>query len=396
MDISSVTNNKKPTVAIYTQHYLTYSMTFIYRQLKGISEWYKPIALASRIENLDLFPFDPIYVRGEGRFIERVYSKLYKRLFGMRTGLTLQQWNYWKDVLIKHDVKLIHAHFGPSGLDMLPLAKALRIPLLVTFHGYDASSSLRDKSYLSILKDLFVYAHIIVVSKTMAERLIAIGADPSRQEVNYYGIPVDDFRYTERVPIHEKVKKGDRIEFLQVSSFVEKKGHKYTIMAFREFLSSFPNSRLTLAGDGGPLRPHIEKLCSDLGISDKVVFTGKVSGKKVAHLMTHSDVFLHHSITAEDGDQEGIPNVLMEAMSTGLPVVTSNHSGIPELVRDGIDGYLVREKDINGYVHKLNDLLKSDVRFGVNGAERVNLHFNLNKQIKSLADIYENLIDRGH
>lgn len=390
-----MTNNKKPAVAFYTKHYLTISMTFIYRQLNGISKWYNPVVLTSFTDNLDLFPFDPIYVKGKGHFIERVYSKLYKRVFGMRTGLTLQQWNYWKDVLIKHDVRLIHAHFGDSGLYILPLAKALRIPLLVTFHGYDASSSLRNKMYLSGLKDLFDYAHIIVVSKTMAERLIAIGADPSRLEVNYYGIPVDDFRYTERVPIYEKVKKGDRIEFLQVSSFVEKKGHKYTVMAFREFLSSYPSSRLTLAGDG-PLRHDIEKLCFDLGIDDKVSFIGRVTQKEVIDLMTHSDVFLHHSITAEDGNQEGIPNVLMEAMSTGLPVVTSDHSGIPELVRDCIDGYLVREKDINGYVHKLNDLLKSDVRFGVNGAERVNLHFNLNKQIKSLADIYENLIDNGH
>ncbi len=392
--MKSLADIKKPGVAIYPGHYLAVSMTFIYRQLIGISNRFRPIVFASSVDHLDLFPFDPIYLKKKAGYVERVYYKFYRRLSRRYGYFTRSQWNHWKDLLEKHEVKLIHAHFGPSGLEILPLAKALGIPLLVTFRGYDASSLLRNEAYLRSLRELFNDAHILTVSRTMAEKLIAIGADPLKIKAHYNGIPIDDFCYVERRPIPEKIKKGETLRFLQVSNFVEKKGHQYTVMAFREFLSSYPNSLLTLAGSGS-LRPQIETLCRNLGISDRIRFAGKVSQKEVIDLMTHADLFLHHSITGENGDQEGIPNVLAEAMAMGLPVVSTYHAGIHELVRDGIDGLLVREKDVKDYVNKLSGLLESDIRYGENGAERVRNFFNLDKQNKSLGEIYGKMISEG-
>jgi glycosyltransferase involved in cell wall biosynthesis len=383
---------EKQTVAISIQKYLNVTATFIYRQLQGVSNRFRPIVFASGVSHLDSFPLDSIYARVKWQgLMDRVYRKLVRTLFD-RFVLSPSQVRYWKEVLKREDVRLIHAHFGPSGLQMLPLAKALGIPLLVTFHGFDASSLLRSKRYAMDLSELFKYAHLVTVSKLIADRLIKIGADPSKIEVHYIGIPVEDFQYVKRIPIREKIARGDTLQFLQVSSMREKKGHKYTLAAFRDFLSYYPDSRLTLAGDG-PLRNGIEKLCAELGIRDKVSFTGKVTQTEVISLMSNSDVFLHHSVTGGDGNQEGIPTVLMEAMATGLPVVSTYHSGIPELVRNGIDGYLVEERDIKGYVNKLKELVESNTRYGENAAERVRLHFNISKQNKRLADIYKKTIN---
>lgn len=381
----------KRVVAIYTTNYLSISATFIYRQIRGLSDQFKPIVLASEVENLDLFPFEPIYVKNRS-CVGRVISKAYRQVSRKYAALGPCQVSYWRDVLKKEGVRLIHAHFGPAGLGMLPLSKNLGLPLLVTFHGYDASRLLRDKVYLHALEDLFDNAYAIAVSRQMRERLVAIGADPSRVTVHHIGVPTDVFHYIPRISIAEKVRRGEIVEFLQVSNFVEKKGHEYTVVAFQGLLATYPQSRLILAGDG-PLRLQIELQCRELGIEDKVRFVGKVSRPQVIELMTQADVFVHHSVTAENGDQEGIPTVLMEAMSTGLVVISTLHSGIPELIDSGLNGYLVAERDVSGYTDKLADVLGCGVEIGQRASEKINGKFNMTVQNVKLEDIYVELMN---
>jgi glycosyltransferase involved in cell wall biosynthesis len=295
-------------------------------------------------------------------------------------------------VLSDERARIVHAHFGHFGLDMLPVARALGIPLLVTFHGFDASKLLRDPRYAKDLTRLFEYAHALTVSRDMAARLTPFGLRSDRSAVHYIGAPVEDFAFVERTPIAEKIKRGEPLTFLQVSNFVEKKGHRYTVEAFARHMRDRPMDRLVLAGDG-PLRRSVEAACESLGIRAGVDFPGRVVKNRVAELMREADAFVHHSVTAADGDMEGLPTVLMEAMATGLVVVSTRHSGIPELVEDGVDGFLAGERDVDEYAAKLRALASADAAMGRRARQKIEEKFNMSKQNALLREIYKRLID---
>lgn len=383
----------KSAVAVYVRYYLSPSETFVYRQLKGISVAFHPIVLASRTSHLDLFPTGLVFARGKD-FFGKVATRLYCRATGRYTAITPSQYSYWKRMLTLHGVRLVHAHFGHFGLDMLPVARSLGIPLLVTFHGFDASKLLRDERYTAQLRDLFAYAQVITVSRNMAERLAPFGLRDGGYTVHYIGVPVEEFEFMERPGPAERMRRGEPLTFLQISNFVEKKGHRCTIEAFGEYFRGRPDDRLILAGDG-PLKPEIEALAASLGLRERVQFAGRAGNSRVRDLMRSADVFVHHSVTAADGDMEGIPTVIMEAMSTGLVVVSTRHSGIPELIDDGVDGFLVSERDVGAYVEKLRALSECDAGMGERARRKIEEKFNMSKQNLELRAVYRRAIDGG-
>jgi colanic acid/amylovoran biosynthesis glycosyltransferase len=392
--------SEKPTVAVYTSTFLTASMTFIYRQLHGVADRFTPIVLTTKQDHKDRFPFSPIYIKEDNRttecsrnFLIRVYRLLRRQITGKyAAAFSSSQILFWSDLIRRKDVRLIHAHFGPDGLRMLPIAEGLGLPLLVTFHGYDASSALHSRVYLRQLRQLFAYSHIICVSQNIANKLYLHGAVRSKTHTHHIGVPVEEFGVVERESIKNKVAQKKTLTFLQVSNFVEKKGHKYTAQAFHRFLPHYSKSQLIFAGDG-PTRLQTEKLCQNLGLNGRVSFLGKVAKPQVIDLMRQADIFLHHSVTAKNGDQEGIPTVIMEAMATGLTVLSTRHSGIPELIEDGVDGYLVDERDINSYAERLASLVNGQPETGLRAAEKIRNQFNIDKQNKVLGDIYWSIID---
>jgi glycosyltransferase involved in cell wall biosynthesis len=129
-----------------------------------------------------------------------------------------------------------------------------------------------------------------------------------------------------------------------------------------------------------------------MGLSDKIMMPGEVSPADAARLMLRSDVLLQHSVTGSDGDKEGLPTVLVEAMATGLPVVSTYHSGIPELVKDGVNGFLVQERDVDAYEARLRDLTKIDKSIGCRASETVRANFNIAVQNERLAAYYGEIL----
>jgi glycosyltransferase involved in cell wall biosynthesis len=381
----------KPVVAVYLRYYLSPSETFVHRQLAGVSDEFSPVVLASETSNLDLFPTARVFARSKG-LAGKAATRIFRALRRRYAVVTPSQHRYWRKVLEEERARLVHAHFGHFGLDVLPAARSLGIPLLVTFHGFDASSLLRDRRYTRQLRDLFAYAHSVTVSKNMAERLSAFGLREGRFTVHYIGVPVGEFEFVERASAAEKIARGEPLTFLQVSNFVEKKGHRYTVEAFARYLRERPNDRLVLAGEG-PLRARVEELCVSNGIAGRVRFAGRVVRGEVGELMRGADVFVHHSVTGSDGDMEGIPTVIMEAMSTGLPVVTTKHSGIPELVEHGREGFLVDERDVDGYERALLSLRGADPAMGRRARKKIEERFNMAIQNAELKRIYRGAID---
>ena len=387
----------KKAIAINLQHYLSISMTFIYRQIISLNREFDLIVLNSKIlENTDLFPFDSVYTKKKSDLIKvQKFNDYFFRKFpkdAVNPHLSFSQLSYFRDKLKYNSIQLIHSHFGPSGLEILPLARELNLPLIVTFHGFDGSSLLNNKIYFNNISKLLDYAYIIFVSQNMADRFINLGLQPKKYQIIRCGIPIDYFQFVKRTSVHEKYLGREKIKFLQVSNFVEKKGHVYTVRAFKELLRFYENVELIFAGDG-PTRFDIEKLCLELCIQDKVIFKGKVNQNDALKLMQSSDVFLHHSVTSRTGETEGIPTVIMEAMSTGLPVISTYHSGISELVEDGITGFLINEKDVLAYYNKMVLLLKFDKNFVTNSREKIIKEFNLYVEMQKLTELYKNVIE---
>ncbi|MEP3387662.1 MAG: glycosyltransferase [Reichenbachiella sp.] len=367
--------------------YLPRSCTFIYRQLLGVSEQFIPHVIYSHLENLDIFPLKTI-VKRDRPFIEKFKNRLLFESGWNISYLSSYEEQFIENYIKKNNIKLIHAHFGHHGIKMLPIARKLKIPLIVTLHGVDITVYTKNKAYVKSLSKLAEYALILCVSKNIQDRLSLLNIKPNKKTLHYIGIPLEKFPFLKRTPLKVKVGRGDRIVFCQVSRIEEKKGIKYSLLAFSEVLKIYPNLEYHIAGDGTLLK-ELKKLTKTLQISDKVKFLGSVTSDEVAELFTKSDVFLHHSITAKNGDQEGLPTVIGEAMSTGLIVLSTNHSGIPDLITDGENGFLVDEKDVGTYVEKLKDILNiSDSSMSLAAKERVDKFFNLNKQNLLLSEIY--------
>jgi glycosyltransferase involved in cell wall biosynthesis len=385
----------KPCIAIYLQHYLSPSMTFVYRQLKSAEEKYQPIVLCSdKLENEKLFPFESIYFM-QRNLMELKNSRILGKLvgwnyfLGINPTLSKRQNQYFSEILVANKTKLIHAHFGPSGLEINRIAKKLNIPLIVTFHGYDASVLFQYKKYKRrLVEELFDYAKIITVSELMKKEFIKLGAKKERIEVIRCGIPVEIFKFQERLSIQDKIKQGLEINFLQVSNFVEKKGHEYTVKAFFNFIKIYKNAKLILAGDG-PLKDKIYLLCQKLELLKHVEFPGLVNQEQIVELMGSADIFLHHSVASNNGDKEGVPTVIMEAMASGLPVISTIHSGIPELIDNNQNGILVPEKDINAYSKSLLEIKNLPPDIGKKARFKVLQCFNLCDETQKLFNLYE-------
>ena len=387
---------KKTTIAFFMQHYLTPSMTFIFRQLNLIKKKCDTIVLVSnKLENVDLFPTENIEFK-KRNFIKLKTSRLFNhfyslnRLLSISPKLSNRQKSYFERIIKNNNVDIIHAHFGPSGIEILPVAKRLKFPLIVSFHGYDASFLLEYEKYTQKLKDLFNYATVIVPTEYMLKKLSYLGLNSHNSRVIHYGIMLSDFEYKKIGFVREKFLRNDKIFFLQVSNFVEKKGHFFTLKAFKKLLEKYPNAHLTLAGDG-ILKNQIKKFCNELNLDNYVDFPGLVNQNEVKKLMKDADIFVHHSVTAGNGDQEGVPNVLIEAMASGLPVISTYHAGIPELINDGVNGFLVKEKDIDRYYQRMFDILSKGDDFKLNARRKIEELYNLEIEMNKLIELYTSL-----
>jgi glycosyltransferase involved in cell wall biosynthesis len=184
---------------------------------------------------------------------------------------------------------------------------------------------------------------------------------------------------------------------VQAGRLIEKKGLPVTFRAFATFQKRYPNAALTIAGEG-PLLGQLQELASELKVDNRVSFTGFVSQKELREIYYSSHIFLHPSETGSDGNQEGIPNSMLEAMATGLPVFATEHGGIPEAIENGVSGILVPQRDHEELARALLDAVEYRnflLRLASNGAEVVRKKFDLNEQARRLEDLYLRTIGRG-
>jgi glycosyltransferase involved in cell wall biosynthesis len=184
---------------------------------------------------------------------------------------------------------------------------------------------------------------------------------------------------------------------MQAGRLIEKKGLPVTLRAFASFLTQYPNATLAIAGEG-PLLGQLQDLARELRIDSHVSFIGFISQEELRDIFYASHIFLHPSETGPDGNQEGIPNSMLEAMASGLPVFATQHGGIPEAIENGVSGLLVPERNHDELGRALLDAVQDPgflSRIARAGADVVRKNFDLCVQARRLEDIYLRLIGSG-
>jgi glycosyltransferase involved in cell wall biosynthesis len=298
-----------------------------------------------------------------------------------------------------------------------PLADKLQIPLIVTLHGYDMSRLLNRRGYRQKLKSLFDKCSMVIcVSEKFRKDVIALGCNPNKAVRHYIGVPVEEYNYVQKIINKSTIIQPKEVpveppspfcpppsdirppplplNFLQVARFTGKKGHSYTLQALKNVLEAGINGKLIFAGDG-PLLEECSSMADKLGIAENVEFKGKIPMQEIPLLLKSADIFIQHSITPEDGDTEGIPIGLMEAMAVGLPVLSTEHSGIPELVIHGKSGFLSRERDVETFSQRWVEMAgNSEMRqqMGLFNRKRIEQEFNMTKQNEILRTLYHSVI----
>lgn len=269
----------------------------------------------------------------------------------------------------RHGVTHCLAEFGPMGCRVLRISARSGVKLFVHFHGFDATALPKQSAWRRQYRRLFVSAEgVIAPSQFIANRLADLGCPQSKLHVSPCGIEPDNFLLTRR----------DVGQVLAVGRMVEKKAPLLTIRAFAEAARDHPDSHLHMIGDG-PLLDQARALVTLEGWDDLVTLYGAVSHNEVHALLERAAVFLQHSVVGKDGDTEGLPVAILEAMAAGIPVVSTRHSGIPEAVTEGKTGLLVDEHDLEGMTVSISHLLANPVEaeeMGLAGRERAQTDFS--------------------
>src|SRR6267378_3092841 len=232
---------------------------------------------------------------------------------------------------------------------------------------------------------LSLVRRVLVRPDSLRRAVIDLGCAPEKIKIQRAGIPLADFPFRKR-----NIPSDDQWWLLQAGRLIEKKGLKTTLRAFAGFRKEFPGARLTIAGEG-PQLEELQSLARELQIDGAVDFVGFVSQEELRELLYSSHIFLHPSETGRDGNQEGVPNSMLEAMASGLPVFATRHGGIPEAVENNVSGVLVPERDHEKLAAALLDAAKDAgflSRIARNGAEIVRKNFDLRVQAQRLEKIY--------
>ncbi|GJL56734.1 MAG: colanic acid biosynthesis glycosyltransferase WcaL [Nitrospirales bacterium] len=287
---------------------------------------------------------------------------------------------------------IVHCHFGPRGNigAALKAAGVIQGKLVTTFYGFDLTSYIEERgpavyNLLFSRGDLF-----IAISEKMKNDLIRLGCRPDKIIVHRLGVDLKNFQF--RPSIQKKV--GERIQILTIGRFVEKKGMEYGLRAFAKVVEKFPQIEYKIVGDG-ELRDEIDSLVSTLNLDDRLQLLGWKTQEDVAKLLESADIFLAPSVTSANGDQEGTPTVIIEALARGVPVLSTDHAGIPELIQNGKSGFLVPERDVEALSERLEWLINHPEvweQMGCEGRKQVEKYYDINKLNDQLVNAYECLI----
>lgn len=376
-------------VAVFTSALLRYSETFIRDQARSLVRWH-PILIGNRRIRYGL-PLDDLEV-------EVLNSN---RLPGWsRLRLSLCYWFAVADPvsvgrLRQKQFALIHAHFGTNAVDIWPVAEKLRLPMLVTLHGYDINlrpqwweagrGGIRRRNYPHRLLAMAQHPRVrfLAVSHAIRQSAIAVGIPEKKILVHHVGVDIERFR-PGGMAIAERPKR-----ILFVGRLIENKGVEFLMHAFARLRVNVPYAELVVAGDG-KLREHLRGLARYLSIP--VRFLGTISAQDVKRQLDEARVLCLPSVTLPSGASEAFGIVLLEAQACGVPVVTSSPGGKKEGLEDGETGFAFAERDIDSLTRHLTVLLTDDKllrRMSSRAVEFVRRSYDIRACTARLEELYD-------
>lgn len=280
------------------------------------------------------------------------------------------------------------AEYGPTGVRVVDACRRARLPLVVHFHGYDASVrsvlAEHEEGYRRVFSEADA---IIAVSRAMRQTLVDLGAPPQKVHHCPYGVDCGVFQ-----PVDVAASPPT---FLAVGRLVEKKAPHLTVLAFAQVHREYPAARLRLIGDG-PLMGACRDLVTALDLDFAVTLLGDLPHARVQQEMQRARAFVQHSVQAMNGDCEGTPNAILEAGASGLPVVATRHAGIPDVVVEGETGFLVDERDVPLMARRMARLAgDGDLagRMGHAARRHVASHFAIESRLAGLWSVIETAIE---
>lgn len=329
---------KKVLVCRYSL--LPYSETFIREQVLSYQHWRPTLVGVNRVAGLSLEGIDTRILHPQSNFTSRVEQQLLRLFWKAPRSMARQ--------LLDERASLVHVHFGVDAVALWPLIAPLQTPIVITLHGYDINRSRQswERSWqpwvnryparlLNIARQPQV--HFVAVSEVIKRRAIDYGIPADKVSVRYIGIDIAQFA-VDGVPIRQR-----RPRIVCVGRMVEKKGGEYLIAAFARVRERIPDAELVMVGEG-PLSSTLAALAEQLGVP--VIFAGSLPSHEVKRQIDQARVLCAPSITAKDGDAEGLPMVLLEAQACGVPAITSAGAGSAEALIHGVTGFAFPERDV--------------------------------------------------
>ncbi|MEL7079026.1 MAG: glycosyltransferase [Cyanobacteria bacterium J06648_1] len=298
----------------------------------------------------------------------------------------------------KYDI--VHCQFGiyamqgkyPEDAGVLAIRSLGLLPgkLIVGFRGWDISWYVQQRGE-DVYQELFKAADFFVTNcNFFRDRAIKIGCNPNRISVVGSGIDCDKFTFQPRHFPDDGI-----IRLATTGRLIEKKGIEYSIRAVATVIEQYPQIEYNIIGDGC-LKDELQQLITALGLENKVNLLGWRQQQEIINILNRSQIFLAPCVTAKDGNQDAPVNTLKEAMAMGLPVISTYHGGIPELVQDGVSGYLVAERDYQAIAERLQYLITNPHIWrdmGEKGRQFVVQNYDMQPLNDLLSDIYQRVIN---
>ena len=375
---------ERPVIACYCATFLKPEMLHIYRQITAL-ERVRPVVIAQKRDEAERFPFEAVTVvpKPHTHFLRRIW---YRQLRDIPWQISPGETTQLLRVLDAQRAELLHIYFGHIAVHLLPLIAAWQKPSVVSFHGADVMVELDKPAYRAATVRMLQAVRLVLVrSESLREALVSIGCAADKIRIQRTGIPLRDFEFRRR-----RWPADGAWRLVQAGRLIEKKGFRTTLRAFAAFTREHPNARLTIAGDG-PLLGELQQAARELAVDERVAFVGFVSQAELRELFYRAHIFLHPSETAADGNQEGVPNAMLEAMASGLPVFATTHGGIPEAIDHGVSGVLVPERDAEALARCLLELTAQPEALSAmaqRGSAAVAERFEQRAQVRKLEDCY--------